>query len=134
MASTIPPGKHALQLEVTDGDWLSVDHYSLTGYRAVNRPLRLNLYGLSCGRQALIWAQNAEHNWKNVFEKKSIPPVRATRIDVRGLPAGGYTAEWWDTWKGGVTRREPVTAAPGGLVLQLPEIAADVAARIGPAE
>ncbi len=71
----VPAGTHSVRLEVTEGDWLSLENYSLTGYQTVERPAPLNLYGLYNGHMAILWAQNAKHNWKNLFYKKPVPPV-----------------------------------------------------------
>jgi hypothetical protein len=59
----------------------------------------VNLYGLTNGKGAVLWAQNALHNWKNVADRKSIPVIQGAVTTVRGLPSGRYTIEWWDTWK-----------------------------------
>jgi hypothetical protein len=128
----VPAGAHSLRLEVTEGDWGSFESYSLTGYQEVERPAPLNLYGLHNGRMAILWAQNAAHNWKNVFDKKRISPVPSTRLVCSGLPAGSYIVEWWDAWKGGMTRKEPVSSAADGITLVLPELETDIAARIVP--
>ena len=130
----VPAGEHSLQLEVTEGDWLSLENYSLTGFQTTERPAPLNLYGLHNGRMAILWAQNAAHNWKNLFDKKPIPAAPATSLSCRGLPPGSYTVEWWDTWKGGMIRQEPATATAGGLTLPLQGLEADVAARILPSK
>ena len=118
---------------MTEGDWVSFESYSLTGYQTVERAAPLNLYGLHNGRMAILWAQNAAHNWKNLFDKKPITPVPSTKLSCSGLPAGSYIVEWWDTWKGGMTRKEPVSSGAGGITLVLPELETDLAARIMPA-
>lgn len=129
----VPVGAHSLRLEVTQGDWISFESYSLTGYQEVERSAPLNLYGLHNGRMAILWAQNTEHNWKNLFDKKRIHPAPPTRLVCSALPAGSYIVEWWDTWKGGMTRKEPVSSTADGITLVLPELETDVAARIVPA-
>ncbi len=92
----------------------------------------LNLCGLHNGRMAIVWAQNAAHNWKNVFDKKPIAPLDSTSVRCRGLPAGSYSVEWWDTWKGKVTRKEPVSGSGDGMTLVISELETDMAARILP--
>jgi hypothetical protein len=126
----VPAGKHALRLEVTEGDWASVESYTLTGFATATRALPLNLYGLLGPDMALLWAQNSEHHWKNVFEKKPIAPVGSTAIELRGLKAGDWTVEWWDTWRGAVVRMEPATSTGGTVRLRLPDLETDVAARV----
>jgi hypothetical protein len=130
----IPPGTHTLQLEVKEGDWASVDQYSLTGYRTINRPLPLHLYGMSCGQNAVLWAHNAGNNWKNILDKKAVPPVGGLEIKLTGLPPGDYTAEWWDTWKGAPLRQEALTCTAAGLTLRLPALETDTAVRLFPAK
>ncbi|MBI2927661.1 MAG: DUF5060 domain-containing protein [Verrucomicrobia bacterium] len=94
---------------------------------------RVNLCGLVHDRTAILWAQNPEHNWKNAFEKKPVSAVPSHEVILRGLPTGRYTVEWWDTWKGEVTKRESAECVEGKLRLTLPDLQTDVAARITPA-
>jgi len=110
--------------------WTDAPWQPLT-FEAPDKEL-LNLYGLHNGRMAILWAQNAAHNWKNVFDKKPVAPVPTTRVLCRGLPVGSYIVEWWDTWKGEMTRKQPVSSTADGMTLVLPELQTDVAARILP--
>ena len=123
----------ALRVETAEGVWVSLNGDAATPSPEAERPLPLNLYGLQNGRLALLWAQNAAHNWKNAHDKKPVPPVRPTKLEVRGLPPGRYSVEWWDTWQGDVTRKETVSAAPDRISLLLPELQTDAAAQILPA-
>jgi hypothetical protein len=90
----------------------------------------LQVYGLSNGEAAIIWVHNAAHQWKNVFEKKSIPAIRERDIIIHELPADKYRLEWWDTWKGEVSRREEVRSANGELRLRLSYVDTDLAIRL----
>jgi hypothetical protein len=82
----------------------------------------------------VLWAQNAEHHWKNVLDKKEIRPAPSCDVVLSGLPDGDSRVEWWDTWKGEVTGRGSVRVAGGTCTLRLPEIATDVAVRIEAAD
>jgi hypothetical protein len=104
----------------TDGEWKPLEA----------GPSTVNLYGLSNGRMAILWAQNPQHHWKNAFENKPMPPVRGAKAMVRGLPPGRYVIEWWDTWKGGIAKRDSAECAHGVLGLEIPDLETDVAARI----
>lgn len=125
----VPAGEHRITVENAEGDWLSIGGLTLTGYRSSRYPA-LNLYGLTNGKEAILWAQNAQHYWKNLFEKKPILPITGAETVVRGLPAGRYTVEWWDTWQGKVVSREVAESRDGALTLRLPDISTDMAARI----
>lgn len=95
---------------------------------------RLHLYGLRQGNTAILWAHNAAHHWKNVLDKKPVPPVRKAELVLHGLKPGSYRVEWWDTWTGQVMRRESATCADDQLRLRLADLATDVAVRVSPAE
>lgn len=127
----IPMGSHTVTLDTTEGDWLSLESVTLTGYRSSRFPA-VNFYGLHLGRQAIFWAQNAAHDWKNVAEKKPIRAVTGATVTLRGLPNGRYNVEWWDTTQGKATGRSAAVSARGMLTLRLPELATDVAARVTP--
>lgn len=125
----VPAGAHTITLEVTAGDWMTIERFTLTGYRS-SRYADVNLYGLTNGTSAILWAQNAQHNWKNVADKKVIPTLRDLATAIHGLTPGRYTVEWWDTEVGKPMRTETVVSADGTLTLRLPDLATDVAARI----
>jgi len=91
------------------------------------------VYGLVLDRTATLWAHNPQHNWRTVLAKKPIAALPSQEVVVRGLPSGQYAIEWWDTWKGGVTKRETVSCRNERLTLRLSKLETDVAARIVPA-
>jgi hypothetical protein len=122
----VPAGEHAITLDVTDGDWLSVKQYRFDSY-VDGRYANLRVYGLTNGSTALLWVQNMEHHWKNWSEGREIPAVGPSRIVLKNLPPCVYRLDWWDTARGVVTQSETVAAAPEGLDLNLPEIKTDLA-------
>lgn len=125
----VPAGEHTITLDVTTGDWITITGMVLTNYRSSRFP-EVNLYGLTNGQSAILWIKNALYNWKNVSEKRDIPVLKGLETAVRGLPAGRYQVEWWDTKQGTVTRTESISSVNGALPLRLPELATDVAVRI----
>jgi hypothetical protein len=132
-AIAVPAGKHTVQLEIADGDWLTVETYTVTNYRSSRYPA-VSLYGLTTGKSAIFWAQNALHNWKNVAEKRPIPPIEDATVTFTGLRPGNYTVIWWDTWQGAILRRSNATATAQGITLPLPTLVRDVAARLIPSD
>lgn len=127
----VPAGSHTLTLENAAGDWVSLESLTLTGYRD-GRTLDLHLYGLTNGKEAILWAHNPQHNWKNVAEKRPVAEIKGAVTPLKGLPAGRYTVEWWDTWRGRILRRDSVTAGANGLPLRFLAFRTDLAARIFP--
>ncbi len=127
----VPAGTHAITIEVAEGDWASIGSVMLSNFRSSRYP-SINLYGRTNGKIAIVWAQNALHNWKRVYEKKSVPVIAESESALHGLPSGNYMVEWWDTEKGGILRQEKAVSKDGLLTLHLPALAADAAARIAP--
>jgi hypothetical protein len=130
-AIEVPEGEHAITLENTEGDWVNLESLTLTGYRSTLYP-QMNVYGLVSGRQAILWVQNAQHNWKNVAANTNIPAIPKTRTMVHGLPNGAYTLVWWDTAKGKVLKREAAVCSKRTLPLSLPPLKTDIALHIQP--
>jgi hypothetical protein len=128
----LPSGYHQVRLEVTEGDWVSLHNYRLTGFSRVENPAPVNLYGIRCGREAILWCQNAGHHWKSVQEGKVPMSLGRVRLDVADIPPGSYDVEWWDTWQGEVITTDKITSTSAGMTLTTPELAKDLAARIRP--
>lgn len=127
----VPAGQHIITLDVSAGDWMRVSSYTVTKYRS-SRYAQINLYGTVCGREAVLWAQNPQHNWKNVLDKKPIAPIVGATVTLRGLPAGRYSLTWWDTWNNVPLKTETADCNANGLLLRLPTLERDAALHILP--
>ena len=91
---------------------------------------QLRVMGLRGKRLTLLWLQNRRHTWWNVVEKQPIPPIEGARVTVSGLENGDYDVQWWDTWKGGVARKEQRRAERGALTLDVGKLPRDAAAKL----
>jgi hypothetical protein len=80
---------------------------------------------------ALVWAQNRSHTWESVGAAAAIRTVTPGPLRFANLTPGRYRVEWWDTYNGTITRREE-RQVTGELLLDVPEIRADVAMKIVP--
>jgi hypothetical protein len=60
--------------------------------------------------------------------------MKARDIDIKGLPDGEYTVEFWDTVAGVVTSRRSVACKRGVLRLRLPAAKRDFAFKVKPIE
>ena len=75
--------------------------------------------------KAMLWIDNADHTWWNVVQGNAIP-VSGAHLTIQGLPSGIYTADWWDTTSGTVTRSETYTVgADGRLGFSVSNLASD---------
>ena len=126
----VPRGEHEVRIENTGDDWLRLKSITLTGYRDESAPF-VRVLGLSRDEEAILWIQNKENTWDNVYGKeKKIISVKNLSFDLTGLSAGQYEIEWWDTEKGTVTRREKVFSSGGVLPVKVPELKTDTACKI----
>jgi hypothetical protein len=91
---------------------------------------RLRVLGLRGRDRVLLWLQNRDHTWWNVVEKRPIPPLPKTAVTVPGLAEGTWDVQWWDTWKGAVTKRESLATRDGALVLPIEGLERDLAIQI----
>lgn len=125
----VPSGAHTITVDVTDGDWLNTSSYTFTKYISSRYP-HMNAYGITNGTMACLWLQNAGHTWKAVRDNTPAAPITNATVTVRGLPPGQYACTWWDTAKGEPMRTDPATCADNALVLAIPDLDTDIAARV----
>ncbi len=79
--------------------------------------------------KGMLWIDNANHTWWNVVRGSAIP-LAGVRLTIRGLPAGTYSVEWWDTTAGAATRTETYTVgADGRLSFTVSHLAGDLAVK-----
>jgi hypothetical protein len=92
---------------------------------------RLRASGLMAGDQAWIWLFNRESSWEvSVIQGRKPEPVSEATVEVRGMPAGSYRVQWWDTRLGGFTREETSSVTNSALLLYPPSFSQDIAGRI----
>lgn len=127
----VPAGPHSITLDVIDGDWISLDGITLTHYRSAAYP-PLHCYALANGKEALLWVQNANYNWKNIYKNVPIQAVEPSITVVHGLEDGEYRIVWWNTMTGQKTDGGRASSHKGSLLLTIPELTTDRAAQILP--
>ena len=127
----VPAGEHVVSVDVTEGDWVGAAQYTFGGYVSSRFP-RVNVVGLCNGTKALLWVQNADHNWVNVQKGVPVEPIHGAATALHGLPSGRYTCQWWDTCKGTPTCEETLVTSDGVTPLALPDLPTDAAACIAP--
>ncbi|MCE5238243.1 DUF5060 domain-containing protein [bacterium] len=124
----IPAGPHEIKLENFGKDWVSVDRYTFTGCQ-VRRTPNVIAAGMQAPGVAILWLQNGTSDWFN-HGQGQVPPVDPVTVTLSGLPDGQYAVEWWETWKGSLSRTDKMTVRQGKLLLRLPELKTDVALKL----
>jgi len=127
----VPAGQHAIELDNSAGDWVSVKEYRLTNYSFAN----VHAVGIAHERNALLWLQNSTRNWKNVFDKKTGTDLRSVQTHVHGLPIGVYSVDIIDTVTGNtISSSREVCSPKDGLPVKVAQLKTDVAVRIRASE
>jgi len=125
----VPAGEHTLTVDVAQGDWVGISSYLFTGYVS-NRFPRVDLYGITNGSNAYLWAHNPDHNWMYIKENNPLAPIRGLSTVLHGLAPGTYTCEWWDTWKSQPVQTGDVACENNALTLSVPDLEKDLAVAI----
>ena len=89
----------------------------------------LRALGLTCLRLTLLWLENREHTWWNVTQNHPIEPVEGATVTVKGVQAGRYKVEYFDTWKGGVFAKSELRAKSGAIHISVPMLKQDIAVK-----
>jgi len=81
---------------------------------------------------AYVWIQNKQHTWYNVVVNAVTPPtVYGATVTIRGLNAGGYEVEWWNTYDGVPVDYDQLVVGESGVVtIAVPPLQTDIACKI----
>jgi hypothetical protein len=83
----------------------------------------------SAQTEAYLWIRNTDHTWRNVMD--GVTSQQTGTITLRAKPNTAYTVEWWNTYTGGIDRRQVLASdRTGNLTLSVSNLAADVAVKI----
>ncbi len=124
---TVPAGKHRIQVRNAEGDWISFRGYRISNYRSSRYP-DVRALGLRDKDLVVLWLQHRKSTWKAVRDGAAAPKIEGTQVLLPNMTGDRYAVEWWDTYKGEVTRREQASARDGVLTLDIPTVERDVAA------
>ena len=87
--------------------------------------------GLLGPDRAYLWVAAPGATWWRVGIEGQRPPMtRGKQIELAGLEAGRYTAEWWDTHAGKAGGRAELVHRGGALSLPIADFTADIACKL----
>jgi hypothetical protein len=92
---------------------------------------RLRIVGLQATDRAWLWLFHRAAAWEHVVTQQQTPPeLSDAAVELRGLPAGNYHLEWWDTRTSEILKTDQSEADPGGLRLVAPAFSRDLAVKV----
>lgn len=127
----IPSGKHSIRLSNSGKDWIEIESITLKGYSpALVADARC--YSIKVGGEFMFWVQNKASNWKTGYSGRSPLSIKGAYFEVYGVPAGDYTLDIWDTYKGQKISSKKIKPSEGKVGVKLPDLIKDVAVRLTP--
>ncbi|CAN5497716.1 hypothetical protein BH11ARM2_BH11ARM2_30800 [soil metagenome] len=126
----VPAGTHTLLVENAGADWMEAS-YRFGGLIEKNAP-PLEAWGVVGNGTALVWLRVEGRTWRRVcVEKKPPLPAPPTVLGLRGLPAGRWRTELWDTYRGEtMTSRTVIVKNDGKIRIPLPTVMRDMAIKL----
>ncbi len=94
--------------------------------------IKVRPFGITTGREALIWLLDPAYSWPDGGQDASPVPVTGAEVSATGLKNGTYSIEWWNTQEGKPVHNEEVRIEKGLLRLAPPSFQVDMAAKIQP--
>lgn len=122
----VPEGESSITLINTGDDWMTIDSVRLVNYLDDNIA-NARVSGLIIGEDVVLWIQNRESNWKNVYKNRTLEPIKNSYFHVYDLEDGEYDLYWWDTFNGWRVRMERNESKNGKMTVQVPEFKRDMA-------
>jgi hypothetical protein len=130
----LSPGRHTIELPVTEGDWISLDRITFSKAKSSLSAdlMTVALQDDSAG-QTLAWLYDATSNPQADRDGTSGRRIEGISMSVPMSRPGKYSVQWWDTRDGSIIRTDSFTLTDGALLLNPPGFSRDIAVRIQPA-
>ena len=87
-------------------------------------------FGVAASDEALIWLLDRACDWPDGAMDPNPSPVTGAKVTLTGIDDGVWSVEWCSTLTGEPVASGEVTAADGGLRLEVPVFQADIAAHL----
>jgi len=126
----VPAGRHEVTLDNTGNDLVRFGYIVLTNYRDATHYPDLGILGQQTDDFAALWIHNRLHQWPFKVAGFDAEPVGPATASIAGLKDGRYRIEWWDTYKGRISKLDQGEVQKGTLKLCIPAIERDVACKI----
>lgn len=119
----IPAGQHAIKVDNSGTDWISLAYYRFSGIGALLEPYVL----ASAARDELsAWIFNPKYNQDEVSASNVPSPVTGSELVVPDFQNGQYFAKWYDCLTGAWKSTDSVEVVNDTLILPVPSLQWDL--------
>ncbi len=125
----VPAGEHEISVENLGRDRLTV-MYRFEGCTTREVTPEVMVVGLVHGGGAHLWLHNRTWTPEALLGYMTTVLARDARVSLAGLPDGPVQVEWSDPMTGEALRSENLRVTGGALVLNVGDIARDLACRV----
>ncbi len=121
---TVPAGTHAIKVDNTGTDWITVASYTFEGIGS-----QVDAYVLVSQGQDIAagWALNNNYNHQYVAANGLPSPTPPSSVQVEGFQDGAYSVRWYDPLTGAPAGNGQAVASGGALSIPLPSFLWDMA-------
>jgi hypothetical protein len=127
-------GAHEVTLHNDGADWARLGRILLQAYRDTQQAPDLQVCGLSNDVEAVLWLHHRLNEWAYEAAGVEAAPLAPAQLTLKGLPAGRYRLEWWDTYDGTVHPGPELSGTDAGLTIPVPSLTTDTACRVLPTD
>ncbi len=129
LAVDVPAGEHEISVENLGRDRLTV-MYRFEGCTTREVTPEVMVVGLVHGGGAHLWLHNRTWTPEALLGYVTTALARQVRVSLSGLPDGLVQVEWSDPMTGEALRSENLRVTGGALVLDVGDIARDLACKV----
>jgi hypothetical protein len=91
----------------------------------------LRVVGLQGADCAYIWISDPQATWWNLAIEKATPKeIKGASITIEGLENTSYDVQWWNTYDGGIVKRDALGVRREPLRLTVPPFTRDIACKL----
>ena len=126
----VSAGTHEIELRNSGSDHLTIGYVLLANYRDTAEYPDVDIYHVQADDAAYLWVHHRLNIWLFQAAGFSPEPIEGAKAEIAGLADGAYRVQWWDTYRGEVTKTERQTSRSGRLEMNIPTLRTDAAVKI----
>jgi hypothetical protein len=122
----VPAGTHVIKVDNLGTDWIFISSYVFTN---IGSPMNTFVLKNADSTKFAGWVHNKQYNWKFLQDNNNNPPpvITGSSATVIGVQNGTWAIQFFNCTTGAVAGNTTATTVNNNLVVQLPNVAWDLA-------